>query len=210
MLVTALLTAMVAVSGCQDGDANSKDPADEDTAGSSCSQVLSAQAKAAMLRLADVPASAKADYVGDPRRTADQLAAQYLTGRADETGLSFCGAYAGSSGPASVEVQFSLSRALPRKRAAAADFKEYRMGKAALVGAKTAFLYFDCSSSKFDGTTQLIRGEVRTTYEDTEPPAVAREDHLRVLHDSSRVLSGLLGCGQGSGITGAFTMPPAV
>ncbi|MDN3265546.1 hypothetical protein QWJ26_38235 [Streptomyces sp. CSDS2] len=83
------------------------------------------------------------------------------------------------------------------------------MGKAALVGPKTASLYFDCSSAKFGGTTQLLRGEIRATYEDTEPPAAARKDHLRVLHDSSRALSDLLGCEGGSGITGEFVMPPA-
>ncbi|MFG2931950.1 hypothetical protein [Streptomyces achromogenes] len=82
------------------------------------------------------------------------------------------------------------------------------MRKAALVGPRTASLYFDCSSAKFDGTTQLVRGEVRTAYEDTEPPAAARKGHLRVLHDSSRALSDLLGCEGGTGITGAFAMPP--
>ncbi|MEU3525564.1 hypothetical protein AB0E62_17105 [Streptomyces sp. NPDC038707] len=205
-----LLTVALAVTGCQEGDAQSKDPAHQNNTGHSCSQVLSAEAKAAMLRLADTPASTKAEYLGEPRRTAEQLAAQYLTGKTDETGLSFCGAYTKSSGPASVEVEFSLSRRLPRERATATDFTRYRMGKTALVGTKTAFLYFDCASAKFDGTTQLVRGEVRTAHENAEPPAAARKDHLRVLHDSSRALSGLLGCETGSGITGPFVMPARI
>ncbi|WP_225840072.1 hypothetical protein [Streptomyces sp. NK08204] len=113
--------------------------------------------------------------------------------------FAFCGAYEGLSGLDSVGVDFSLAQELPEKGEAASIFTKYIMGKTALASTKVAVLYFNCSSGKFDGATVLIRGEVRSRYDVTEPPAAAREDNLRILHDSSQTLSALLKCKAGTG-----------
>ncbi|MFI9243327.1 hypothetical protein ACIGXF_12135 [Streptomyces sp. NPDC053086] len=162
-----------------------------------------------MLRLAGVPASTKAEYSGDVRLTADQLVTQYLTGKADRDHFTFCGFHTGSSRPDFLTVNFSLTQQSPPVDTADSEFKAYRMGRVARVSNRAGFLYFDCSSTKFEGSTQLVRAEVDPLYRVTEPLATAREDYLRALHGSSRVLSRLLGCKPGTGITGSFTVPPA-
>ncbi|WP_225823246.1 hypothetical protein [Streptomyces naphthomycinicus] len=209
--MTAVLLALaVAATGCQSDESGAGSPSAQRTEGKSCGELLDTQTKAAMRRLADVSASAKTEYSGHPQRVADQLATQYLTGKTDSRWSYFCGAYVGSSGLDSVKVQFSLTRELPPKESTTSDWKYYRLGKRTHIGRKAGFLYFDCSSAKFGGTTQLVSGEVRSSRDVTESLASAHEDNLRVLHNSGRALSALLKCRAGSGITGSFTMPPAV
>jgi hypothetical protein len=199
-----LLAVALVATGCQDEGTKA-----QHAAKASCDKLLSTRAKAAMLRVAGIPASAETEFLGDPQRTVDQLAEQYLKGKADSQDFTLCGAYKRSSGLDSVRVQFSLAHELPEKGKSASFFKEYRMGKAALAGTKVAVLYFECTSAQFSGTNQLVRGEVRSRYEVDEPSTAAREDNLRIVHDSSRALSGLLKCKAGSGVTDSFKMPPA-
>ncbi len=87
------------------------------------------------------------------------------------------------------------------------------MAKTALAGVKVSVLYFECSSKKFSlgaGATVLIRGEFRATLEPSEREDAARQDTLRVVYESSRILSGLLNCKSNAGLPATFTMPPEV
>ncbi|MEU7414155.1 hypothetical protein AB0B40_33425 [Streptomyces sp. NPDC042638] len=206
-LITALVTLVLAATGCQSGEAKDERPS---AARTSCAEVLDAQTKSAIRRLADIPAPAKVEYEGDPALTANQLVTQYLTGKPDQREYFFCGAYKDSSEHESVRIDFSLTHVLPRADTTGSEFQGYRMGKAARVSSRAGYLYFDCSSAKFDRTTQLVHAELEPIFRVTETAAAAREDNLRVLHGSSRALSRLLGCEKGTGITGAFTMPPTV
>ncbi|MYY00052.1 hypothetical protein GT045_35990 [Streptomyces sp. SID486] len=206
-LITVLLVPLaLAVTGCQGGETKGGGPS---AARTTCAGVLDAQTESAVRRLADIHGPAKVEYEGDPALTASQLAAQYLTGKADQKDYFFCGAYRGSAEHESVRINFSLTQELPRASTTGSEFKGYRMGKLARVSSRAGYLYFDCSSVKFDRTTQLVRAEIDPITGVTEPSDAAREDNLRVLHGSSRALSRLLECEPGTGITGSFTVPPA-
>lgn len=87
------------------------------------------------------------------------------------------------------------------------------MGKVARATTKKGLLYFECSSSKFSlgaGATVLVRGESRTSDEVTEAEDAAQEDNLRIVYESSRAFSELLGCKTNAGLPDSFTMPPKV
>ena len=87
------------------------------------------------------------------------------------------------------------------------------MGKSALGGVGVGVLYFECSSKKFSlgaGATVLVRGEVRSRYQTSEPEDAAREDNLRIIYESSRALSDLLDCQSNAGLPVSFSMPPEV
>jgi hypothetical protein len=167
-----------------------------------------------MKRISDIPASTKATILGDPQRAADGLVAQHDTGTVSEWDDEyFCSAHRGSAGLDSARVEFSLAEEPPEAGQVASIFKEYRMAKSALAGIKVGVLYFECSSKKFSsgtGATVLVRGEVRSRYETSEPEDAAREDTLRIVYESSRILSGLLDCKSNAGLPNSFTMPPEI
>ncbi len=208
------IAAVLAMAGCQSGESKSGPSASPSSAEVTCERVLNAEAKAAIKRIADIPRSVKVTYIGSPQRTADHLVALHDAGNVSEWDeANFCGAHKGSAGLESVQVKFSLAEESPKTGHAASIFKEYRMAKAALAGIKVGVLYFECSSKKFAagaGATVLVRGEVRSRYETSEPEETAREDTLRIIYESSRALSDLLGCNSNAGLPSSFSMPPEV
>ncbi|MEV6178663.1 hypothetical protein [Streptomyces sp. NPDC052015] len=213
-MTSSVITSALMVAGCQGEDSKSDDTATPSAAEVTCGEILSAQAKAAMKRIANIPASVSTSYLGDPQGAVDGLVAQYDAGTASEwNDEDFCGAYKGSAGLDSVRVRFSLAEEPPEKGNVASPFKEYRMAKAAIAGVKVGVLYFECFSDKFSsgaGATVLVRGEVRSRYETSESADAAREDTLRIVYESSRALSDLLDCKSNAGLPASFTMPPEV
>ncbi|MFI5677774.1 hypothetical protein [Streptomyces cellulosae] len=213
-MVSFLLAAAFAMVSCQAEVPKSGSAASPSSAEGTCEGILDAQVKAAMKRIADIPQSVKVTYLGNPQRTADHLVAQHDVGSASEwDDTNFCGVHTGSTGLESVRVSFSLPEEPHETGHAASIFKEYKMAKAALAGVKVGVLYFECSSKKFAmgaGATVLIRGEVRSRYETSEPEEAAREDTLRIVYESSRALSDLLGCKSNAGLPSSFSMPPEV
>lgn len=163
-----------------------------------------------MRRIAGIPASDSDVFLGEPARTVDDLVSQYQLGKTG-TDSRLCGAYRGTSGLDSVKVAYSLAQDLPEEGKGDSGYKKYRMGEMALAGAKAGVLYFRCVGGVFGdaSTAVLIRGDVRSRYEVAEPSDAATEDNLRIVHEASRGLSGLLGCESGSGVSGRFTMPPS-
>ncbi|MGW0577209.1 hypothetical protein ACWD25_14825 [Streptomyces sp. NPDC002920] len=148
----------------------------------------------------------------DPQDPADELIAQNDAATADDYNeVDFCNIYSGSSlVTPSVRTRFSLVREVP---APSKDsiVQEYRMGKRAAAGEKVALLYFECTSKKFymgAGATVLVHGYSRIYNEVTVSEDVARQDNLRIIYESSRALSKLLGCKSNAELPAAFTMPP--
>jgi hypothetical protein len=176
--------------------------------------VLSTQGKQAVRRVADIPASQSISFYGDPQDAADKLVAQYAAGAAgDFDEVSFCRIHQGSAVVIpEVEVKFSLTQKLPES-SKQSILDDYRMGKSASAGAKVGLLYFECSSKRFAlgaGATVLVMGASRVSGEVTEPEDKAQQDNLRIIYESSRTLSGLLGCKSNAGLPSSFTMPPEV
>ncbi|WP_159053166.1 hypothetical protein [Streptomyces regalis] len=208
------IAAIFLTVGCQGGESNDGRSVKPSAAEVTCDKIMSAQAKAAMKRIADIPDSAKVAYLGNPQGAADDLVALYDTGTASEWDeVDFCGAHKGSEGLGSVQVRFALADKLPEEGNVASIFKKYSMAKAALAGVKVGVLYFECSSKNFAsgaGATVLVRGEVRSRYETSEPEEAAREDALRIVYESSRAVADLLACKSNAGLPGSFTMPPEV
>lgn len=212
VMASVSIAAVLMTSGCQDGKPKSEGAASPSSAEMTCAKLLSAQTKAAMKRISDIPESVKTTFLGDPQGAADGLVAKYDSGTASEWDYeNFCGAHKGSAGLESVKVRFSLAQELPEKGEVASIFKEYRMGKAALAGIKVGVLYFECSSEKFAsgaGATVLVRGEVRSRYETSESEDAAREDTLRIVYESSHTFSDMLECKSNAGLPADFKMPP--
>jgi hypothetical protein len=209
-----LLAAALAMAGCQSEDSKGGNSASPTSEKWSCGKVLSAQVEEAVRRVADIPASVKVNRYGHPKDAADGLIANHdagTLGKADN--LGFCSFYRETvEAIPSVEVKFSLVEDIPEKSDDSIG-EYYRLGKAAVATTKKGVLYFECSSKKFsmgDGAAVLVRGESRTNDEVTESEAAAREDNLRIVYESSRALSDLLGCKSNAGLPSSFSMPPEV
>ncbi|MFE0449817.1 hypothetical protein ACFW2D_00715 [Streptomyces sp. NPDC058914] len=156
----------------------------------------------------------KISYYGDPEDTADELIANFDAGTPEEaTRLDFCSFYKGNEVVTpSVRVRFSLEQEV-EALGENSIVDEYRMGKSARAGDKLGILYFECTSDRFylgAGSTVLIRGESRVSFEAAETGTAAREDNLRIIHDSSRAFADLLDCKSNAGLPAGFTMPPEV
>ena len=210
----SLIATALVITGCQGDDSQKSDPTSQSPEKGSCGSILNAQTKEAMNRIGNIP-EATASYRGDPQRTVDWLIGQHMTGKIDPyKDMTFCGAYKGSSGRDSVMVSFSLAQEAPAEGKAASVFTEYRMGKSALASTKKGVLYFECIGGKFggeSGESVLIRGESQNRYSEvTESPDAARKDNLHIVYESSRTLSGMLGCKSNSGLSSSFKMPPEI
>ncbi|MGW2380755.1 hypothetical protein [Streptomyces sp. YU58] len=213
-IATVLIAVTLTMTGCSEGESKGGNSSSQGGTDEPCDKVLNTQTKEAMKRIADIPESTETKFIGDLRRTADELVAQHDSGTNNPNhDIEFCGAHRGSSGLPSVFVRFSLPEELPEQGRVASIYKEYEMGKMALGGIKVGVLYFECSNGKFAAdsrTTVLLRGEVRSRYDVTESEDAARKDNLHIVYESSRALSNLLDCNSNSGLTGSFKMPPEV
>ncbi|MGW3017695.1 hypothetical protein [Streptomyces longwoodensis] len=207
-----LTAAILLVAGCQGEDKQSGSQAPARTEGPSCAHVFSTQGKEAVKRMADIPASSSATFLGRPQEAAERLVAQYDAGTPDKSrAVDFCDVHKEAAGLDSAQVSFSLAEDVPERGRSASIFKEYRMAKAALVGTKVGVLYFACASKQLaagKGGTVLVRGEVRSRYETSAPDSTARQDALRVIYESSFSFSKLLGCKSNADLPETFTMPP--
>jgi hypothetical protein len=207
-VAVAVAVALLALTGCQSEEPKDNGSASQSSAKDSCSKSLSTQGEQAVRRVSD--ASQKLTFYGDPQDAAGQLVAQYDSGVRDKE-VSFCRIHQGSSVVTpEVEVRFSLVQEVPEP-SKDSIVTEYRMGESASAGVKVGILYFECTSKKLSlgaGATVLVHGVSRVSGEVTEPEDAARQDNLRIIYESSRFLSKLLGCKSNAGLPTTFAMPP--
>lgn len=204
------------VSGCGDEGKNGSGSAGQSVAGESCQNVLSAQGEAAVRRLGGVSESAKISGHGSPRSSVEKLVNRYDAGLTEAQAskrVDFCGYYIGPSVvmPA-VQVRFSFEGEM-LDLGTDSVVRKYRMAESAYAANRMGSIYFECSSDRFAvgaGATVLVHGESRSLGEPAEAGVAARRDNLRIIYESSRVFSELLGCKSNAGLPSTFMMPPEV
>ncbi|MFE9626876.1 hypothetical protein [Streptomyces sp. NPDC006527] len=213
-IAPVLTAAFLAISACQAGGEGGEASPIPSPGEWSCDKILGVQAEQAVRRVSGIPDSIKISRSGDPKDAADELVANYDAGTPDSADrLDFCRFYRGSEVviPA-VEVRFSLTRKVEAlSKNSIVD--EYRMGRSARANDRLGILYFECTSDRFylgGGATVLVRGESRVNPEPAASGVTAREDNLRIIYESSRAFSDLLGCKSNAGLPASFTMPPEV
>jgi hypothetical protein len=211
-MVPLMMAVALVATGCQGEGSNDGASASPSSEKRSCDKILGAQAEEAARRVAGIPDSVKINHYGDPKDAADELIANYDAGTPDKVDrLDFCSFYRESDEVIPVvRVRFSLEQEI-EELTKDSIVEEYRMGKSARTNDRLGILYFECTSDRFylgAGATVLIRGEARVSLEAAESEVAAQEDNLRIIYESSRAFSDLLGCKSNAGLPASFTMPP--
>lgn len=97
--------------------------------------------------------------------------------------------------------------------------KKYDVGRGAFVGVPRGYLYFDCVSPKFYGSTQekpvVVQGDISNNldgqgrYKQKGGPEKIREANLTVLHSLSLSMAKELRCADNGGLKAKLTLKPA-
>ncbi|WP_329457630.1 hypothetical protein [Streptomyces sp. NBC_01497] len=121
-------------------------------------------------------------------------------------------------GSAELSVGFSTTTSESADGPVADTLKKYDVGRRALVGVARAYLYFDCASPKFYGSTQqkpaVVLGQLTNNaegqgrYHPKGGEEKVREANLTVLHSLSLVMAKELGCVGNAGLTSDSTFRP--
>lgn len=150
-------------------------------------------------------------------KAADALSVGYTPGRGgDPIPKPACRIVNPKGGSADLSVAFVTAPAKSTYGPAADTLTKYDVGHEALVGIARSYLYFDCVSSKFYGSTQekpaVVLGELTNNaegkgrYQPKGRPEKVREANLTVLHSLSLGMAKELGCAGNGGLKAKLTL----
>ena len=166
--------------------------------------MLSGPAKNA---LHDLVGTNKPKTGGDGVRATAKVLAAGISSEGESHEL--CTAYA-SSFNNGTSFTYALENELPR-RDIDPRFTQYGMGALTLAKAKSAYLFMECKSPRFELPTSdpiLLSGEIYNGHLPDSRDDVARDENLRLLHAVSLALVRELHCKNDAGLPTTFRMSP--
>jgi len=158
-------------------------------------------------------------HVGDPAEPDQKSlgdAAKKLVSGFRETGVDeyqeypLCYAYGPSVVNAMIDFSFYFPKTVPESPAT--QLTPYELGKLSLARSSRAYLFMECSSSKFGSGNEpvLIEAELGRMRPPASESETGRMDNLNVLHTVSLAMAKELGCKGDAGLPARFSARSSV